>query len=107
MSCYKEYEEWIKENSSKVKKDIVIIAYDVDKDNPEIRNELRNYIEEDLKGIRRTESVYEFDTTNDEIDGKKIVSKIRGIINEKSDTVYIWFFYLDKDREINRLKIGK
>jgi len=92
----------------KIARTNVIVASDIDRD--DVRNSFREFMLDKLSGEARTESVYEFDYENCGVKWNRIVETIGEIIDNRSDTVYLWD--VDKPEgesnyELYRTKIGK
>lgn len=91
-----------------IKKTIVVIASDID--DTERRDNFREFMKNDLKAIVRTESVYEFDFSACKLKWKDIKEKIKEIIDNRTDTVFMWDMDKPKDEDkykFYRTHIGK
>jgi len=93
---------------TKITRTIIIAVSDINDDNN--RDEFRNYMLEELFSTNRTESVYEFDFNKCKHKWDEIISKIKKIIDNRTDTIYLWDVDKPKDSsnyELYRTKVGK
>ncbi|NOR45702.1 MAG: hypothetical protein GQ534_08975 [Candidatus Delongbacteria bacterium] len=86
----------------------VIVVSDIKDDST--RDEFRKLMLEKLSSEVRTESVYEFVYNSSKMNWNDIITKIEDIINERTDTVYLWDVAKPTGKEkyeLYRTKIGK